>query len=502
MKRISDHDLLREFAERGDEQAFAALLDRHLPLVYSTARRTLGDATLAQDISQQVFTLLARRAASLKSATLLSGWLYRTTRYMAGHTRRAEHRRVAREQLALAHMTSETTGHVWQAIEQDLDAAMETLSQLDRDAVVLRYFENRSLREVGQALGKSDDAAQKRLSRAVEKLRTYFCHRGRPVAAASLTAAISACAIVSPPSSMAFGISAAAIAANSLSTATTIATSTSLMNPLIKPFLVATAGIGAAAGLFYHHDQLSTQRAQNTVLQLRVAELESLAQTNPVESSSRIAQLSEAERSELSGLRGEVARLRREMTRAKAVAQSTAGTAQTPSDQDESNAPTSFPNLKPLQQHIELLKHVGLALRILCTDVDANPDLQAIKFTPGIPLPKEFLETLGPLASSLDQIDLLVPNVSWMLKAETQPDSIVARSRDAIPTEDGHFIRAYALGDGSVQSVRHTSAEEVFGWGQKMVNGKAVEWNLNSTPSVLILDPELARRYGLKVQGN
>jgi hypothetical protein len=194
-----------------------------------------------------------------------------------------------------------------------------------------------------------------------------------------------------------------------------------------------------------------------------------------------------------------VARLRREVARAKTATRASTIADQSQFDPDESDAGASTATLKPLQKQIELLKHVGLALRILCTEVEENPDLRAAKFTPGSPLPKQFLETLGPLQSSLDEIELLVPDLSWMLKAETHPQAIVARSRDAVPSGDGGFIRAYALGDGSIESVRHASAEEVYGWGQ-MTDGKAVEWDPKT--GVLFMDPALARRYGLNLRGN
>lgn len=493
--------MLREFAGRGDEQAFGALVQRYLPLVHSTARRQLGDAALAEDVSQQVFVLLARKAGSLSTEVILSGWLYQTTRLMAGHVARAEHRRRMREQDAVAHMIHEAPDSVWRSIEHDLDVAMESLGELDRVAVVLRYFENRSLREVGQALGSTDDAAQKRLSRAVEKLRTWFHRRGRAVGAASLTTAISSFAIGPVPASLASGIAATALHSVSLlsSAATTATLQPFMITPFIKPALVSLAAMTAVAAWLGEHRQVSIQRTQNQVLEARIAELEA-AQSAPTEPNSPIdARLTEAERLELVRLRGDVGRLRRELAGAKsAMAAQIPSQSNTAAIVEESNPSVNVLEPKALQDQIEVLKRVGLGLRILCTEVESDPKLKSWQFAPDAPLPQEFLDLLGPVASSLDQIELLVPNVSWMLKAEAMPDSIVARARQALPTQDGQYIRAYAMGDGSVQSIRHATAEEAFGWGQRL-DGTLVEWEVGQ--GAFVIDPTLARRYGLKIGG-
>lgn len=498
MTQTSDQQLLREFAGLGDDQAFGALVQRHLPLVHSTARRQLGDTALAEDVSQQVFVLLARKAGSLSTEVILSGWLYQTTRLVAGHVARAEHRRRTREQAAIAHRIHEASDSVWRSIEHDLDLAMESLSEIDRVAIILRYFENRSLREVGQALGSTDDAAQKRLSRAVEKLRAWFHRRGRAVGVASLTTAISSFAISPVPASLASGISATALQTASLlsSAATTATLQPFMITPFIKPALVSLAALTAVAAWIGEHRQVSIQRAHNQALEARITELEA----TPAEPNSPIvARLTEAERLELVRLRGDVRRLRRELDSAKSVR-----VAQIPSQSDPAaiaenpNPSVNVLEPKALQDQIEVLKRVGLGLRIFCSQVETDPKLKSKQFGLETALPKEILDVLGPVASSLDQIELLVPDVTWMLKAEAIPDSIVARARQALPTQDGQFIRAYAMGDGSVQSIRHATAEEALGWGQRL-DGTMVEWEVGQ--GAIVIDPALSRRYGLKIGG-
>lgn len=501
MTRTSDQQLLREFAGQGDEQAFDALVKRHLPLVHSIARRQLGDAVLAEDVSQQVFVLLARKARNLSAGVILSGWLYQTTRHVACHVARAELRRRTREQHAVAHMIHEAPDSVWRSIEHDLDVAMESLKELDRVAIVLRYYENRSLREVGQVLGSTDDAAQKRLSRAVAKLREWFHRRGRTLGASSLATAISSFAIAPVPASVTSGIAATALHSASIlsSTATTSTLKSFMITPFIKPALVSLVTLSAAAAWLSEHRQLSAQRAQNLALEARIVELESTQPTPAEPNSPMVAKLTEAERLELVQLRGDVRRLRRELAGLKS-----APAVQVPSP---SSAVAVTENLNPalnvlepkaLQEQVEVLKRVGLGMRILCSQVEADPKLKSIQFTPESPLPKEVLDVLGPVAASLDQVELLVPDVAWMLKAEAMPDSIIARARRALPTQDGQFIREYAMGDGSVQSIRHATSEEAFGWGQRL-DGTPVQWDLGQ--GSLVIDPALARRYGLKIGG-
>ncbi|MEO6182136.1 MAG: sigma-70 family RNA polymerase sigma factor, partial [Verrucomicrobiota bacterium] len=165
----SDSELLQQFAHDRSEDAFAMLVRRHVDLVYSAALRQVRSTQLAEEISQTVFLDLSRHADKLTPETILTAWLYRVTRRTSIDVVRSESRRQLREQIAveLADMNSPDTH--WMQIEPLLDEAMDTLDEADRSSILLRYFENKSLREVGQTLGTSDDAAQKRVSRAVER---------------------------------------------------------------------------------------------------------------------------------------------------------------------------------------------------------------------------------------------------------------------------------------------------------------------------------------------
>src|SRR5580700_6941969 len=177
MRTMGDWELLQEYAKHRSESAFAELVQRHLNWVYSSALRQVSDSHLAKDVTQSVFILLARKAGQLRSGTIVSGWLFRTTHFVASRALRSEYRRKAREQTASA-MISTTNSQdnqiPWEQLRPHLDQAVAALSKTDRSAILLRFYEKRTLREVGDQLGISEDAAKKRVSRAIEKMRAFL----------------------------------------------------------------------------------------------------------------------------------------------------------------------------------------------------------------------------------------------------------------------------------------------------------------------------------------
>ena len=213
MQELDDISLLREYVNHESEDAFAALVARHVNKVYSIALRHARNPHQAEEITQAVFVILARKARRLGGQVILSGWLCRTAQLTAVTFVRSETRRVRREQEAyMRNPLVETDSDVWPQIEPLLDAAMAGLSEADHHALVLRFFDGKSMKEVGAALGASEDAAKMRVNRAVEKLRLFFSRRGIVVSVAILTAAISANSVQSAPATLAKTATALALA--------------------------------------------------------------------------------------------------------------------------------------------------------------------------------------------------------------------------------------------------------------------------------------------------
>src|SRR5579863_800089 len=169
MADADDNTLLREFAERHSEPAFAEIVRRHLNLVYSVALRFAGDSEDAQDVAQAVFILLAQRAGSLRERSSLTGWLYETTRFTAMKFLRTRARRAAREHEAVAQsvLNDKNCENLWQRLEPLLEEAMSRLSEKDRELIALHFFENKNHAETAAALGIAEWATRKRVARAV-----------------------------------------------------------------------------------------------------------------------------------------------------------------------------------------------------------------------------------------------------------------------------------------------------------------------------------------------
>jgi uncharacterized protein (TIGR03435 family) len=209
-----DMALVRQYAAHQSESAFATLVSRHTNLVYSASLRLVRDPQLAEEVTQGTFIILAQKAASLGEKTILPSWLYRTAGFVSRSALKREYRRLQREQEAYMQSTLNEAdpNAAWKQISPLLEEAMLRLGQADRDALVLRFFEGRSLHEVGAALGASEDAAKKRVNRAVEKLRGFFSKRGVVFSAAALTEAISANSVQAAPAVLAKSVAAVVLA--------------------------------------------------------------------------------------------------------------------------------------------------------------------------------------------------------------------------------------------------------------------------------------------------
>jgi RNA polymerase sigma factor (sigma-70 family) len=331
MREKTDVELLRDYAERGQEAAFRELVTRYTDLVYSAALRQLESTDLAGDITQGVFLDLARKARSvgerLAGHNSLVGWLHRSMRYAVLNHLRDTRRRVANERQAMEQLLHNSEASVdWEQIRPALDEALDCLADEDREALLLRYFKNHDLRTVGAALGVSDDAAQKRVSRAVERLREYFAKRGITVGVSGLVAVVSVNAVQAAPAGLALTIStAAALSGTAVATAATAtATKAIAMTTLQKTLVATTVAVLAGVGT-YEAFQTSHQRERLRSLEAQQAATVLQFQRELDQASANLAALQNENArlnrnaSELLRLRGEVTRLRGEVNAAKEV---------------------------------------------------------------------------------------------------------------------------------------------------------------------------------------
>ncbi|HEY5041682.1 MAG TPA: sigma-70 family RNA polymerase sigma factor [Verrucomicrobiae bacterium] len=258
MPELNDHELLADFARSESEAAFAGLVARHVNLVFSAALRFTGNPHHAQEITQAVFIILARKAGKLSPNVVLSGWLYQTARLTAANFVKGEIRRQQREQEAYMQSTLNETGlpsgdetEAWAQITPLLDDAMGRLGETDRNAVVLRFFENKTAAEVAATLKTSEAAAHKRVSRALEKLRKIFSKRGVTLPAALVAGAVAANSVQAAPAGLAATISLTAVKGAAVTaTVTTLVKGTLkiMTYAKLKLALGITAGILLAGG--------------------------------------------------------------------------------------------------------------------------------------------------------------------------------------------------------------------------------------------------------------
>jgi RNA polymerase sigma factor (sigma-70 family) len=242
-----DMDLVREYAARHSEQAFETLVARYVNLVHSTALRQTLDPHLAEEITQAVFIILARKAGSLGARTILPAWLHRAAVFAAADALKSQRRRTQREQEA--HMQSEIqsaeTDPAWELISPLLDKALTQLGETDRQAVLLHFFQKKTFAEVGCSLGLSEDSARKRTSRALEKLRKIFSKHGVHSTTTILAGAISTCSVQAAPAALAKSVAAVALAKGAMASTSTL----TLINGALKIMAWTKAKTAVIAGV-------------------------------------------------------------------------------------------------------------------------------------------------------------------------------------------------------------------------------------------------------------
>jgi len=307
--------LLAEYAKNGSEPAFRELVDRYLGLVHATAARLLGeDQRLAQDVAQTVFIDLARLAPALRAETTLGGWLHRHTCFVAAKALRAERRRQNRERLAMELQTQDNNASL-ATIAPVIDDAINRLGADDRAAIMLRFFERQDLRSVAQTLGTSEDAAQKRVSRALDKLRQRLAKEGFGYSVGVLAVILAADTLTAAPAGLATGCAASALAGASGGGITLILLKLMNLTPLKTAIasLVAAAAVATPVVLQQNHT-IASLREDNQTLRQQAAQIDELkAQSDAMAqqlAEARTQKLADTQMTELIQLRGEVGRLR------------------------------------------------------------------------------------------------------------------------------------------------------------------------------------------------
>jgi RNA polymerase sigma factor (sigma-70 family) len=320
---VTDVELLKRYAFEHSEQAFGEFVGRHIKMVYAASLRECGgDASLAEDLCQSVFMQVAGNARRLCRHPAIAGWLYTSVRHSAANLRRREARRRQREHEACAMsevLRSEATDSEWLALRPVLDDAMHQLPEKDQAVVVLRFFEQRTIEEVGAALGLNKSAAHMRIERALEKLRKLLAQHGITSTGSGLTAVLMLAASASPPETLAAGVTATVASCGG--SGTTIATTTKLM--IMTKLKIACASIlivaGVATPIALQKQALDQIKGEKQALLQQLDDRDALLKenqrlSNELASRSTVPQtqsLTPNEFSELLRLRGQVGLLRR-----------------------------------------------------------------------------------------------------------------------------------------------------------------------------------------------
>jgi RNA polymerase sigma factor (sigma-70 family) len=435
IKMTPDSELLRRFATTHSEDAFAELVKRHVNLVYSAALRQVnGDEHFAKDAAQTVFTDLARKAGSLSRRENLTGWLYTSVHFAAAKIARTENRRRDREEKFMRESINETAPEAdWEKLRPTLDDAMHELKETDREAILLRYFENWQFAEVGAKLGLNENAARMRVERALEKLRNIFTKRGITTATA-LASVISANAIQIAPANLAATLTTASIATAGTGTFTLLKIMTATKLKLAFSALVVA---GAATAFVVQNQAQEKLRAENEALTQQIMQLKTDNEnlSNRLAAAGNSKSLSDEQFNELLKLRGEVGVLRQQTSEELNEVNQKARAA------EEKLATVLSTQAKFTAQEIETvnnMKQLGLAEYLYAGDKN---DQFATNFD-------QMTNELGSLYTNSEIYKIDFINAGTVNKQ--YPQMIMFRERLSRQAPDGTWRRVYGFADGRV----------------------------------------------------
>jgi RNA polymerase sigma factor (sigma-70 family) len=265
---IHDTELIRRYVDEGANDALAELVRRHVDVIYSAALRQVGgDCHFAEDVVQQVFADFVRKARSLRGHAALTGWFYTSTRFTAAKLVRAEQRRKARDLEAYHVNESDSSSAASIDVRPMLDEAMHELGERDRLTVLLRYFEQQPVAEVGRRLGISENAAAKAVERALDRLRDRFAKRGMKSTSAVLAAALANQAVAAAPAALASNVTSSLLASGAAVATTTVSL---FMGKVTCTAIVAGIVVATGIGVF-QFDHAAGQRTELAALRVEGA---------------------------------------------------------------------------------------------------------------------------------------------------------------------------------------------------------------------------------------
>jgi RNA polymerase sigma factor (sigma-70 family) len=442
MKCMDNAALLRHFVETCSDEAFELLVSRHFNLVYGSALRMVGgDAHLAKDVAQKVFTDLAQKARRLPPGLFLGGWLYKHTCFTAANAVRTERRRQSRETQAAEIMNdSPDADAVWQRVAPILDEAMRDLKSTDRDAVILRFFERQPFRLVGQALGTSEDGARKRVDRALEKMRSLFAARGWNVSSMVLAGAMEMHAADVAPPGLSSVVAKAALAGSASSGGAGLLLK---LMTITKTQIAVGAVLTALAATLVAQSQTNTKlQNENRALREQAAQLDSVQAENERQrnaSSSVAPAMPEEEMRELARLRAQVGRLRDQLSETKKENARKMAAAQkdvTPDVQDQFKQAAVAKMTYSKDWAVACLEYAQAHQNTFPTNLD-----QVTPFLPD--------EAKGQTNLTPDELEITYQGLTTAIT--NFGDSIILREKEPMQKPDGGWLRVYVFGDGHSQ---------------------------------------------------
>ena len=453
---MNDAELLRLYAKAGSESAFTGLVRRHLPLVYSAAlRQVQGNEALAQDVAQSVFIDLARKASSLASREVLAGWLYCSTRMAASKALRSERRRQLRERRVRAMQESPEVSPPNQNhldLARVLDEAMNLLGTDDRNAVLLRFFQNQDLKAVGVALGVSEDAARMRVNRALGKLHEFLVMRGITLSATALGALLTTETVSAVPPTLVASISSAALAGTAIKAGAGL---TILKAMTLTKAKLALLGALTVAGIAVIQYQVEQVRAQNASLRLKLERVRAARQESERQWSLVSSQPGESPEADLARLRAKSIQLQQQVknARQRLLAGSLPTSRRSPArGADDSKFPSDVQRVS--EQSFRFLRLYPAIFNYATNHPTAtfhDPDGQ---LSPEV-------TRLTPLLD-WDNLEFNIPDSATLIAlCATNSEEIIGIARKPLLMDNGCWSRDYLLANGSTLTL-WTASPEIY----------------------------------------